>query len=266
MADTNTVLATFMINELNMVNEDETDDNADGLVLYLLSENTVREHVPSVGDFYEVTINSFTENDFKRHFRVCRQTFHEIVREIGPVVVKIERAQGKRPIAVEKQIMVCLWYLCNNTSMREIALLFGVSQSTVFECVHSVCSALCDIRSRLVSWPDDQRQQEISDNFEMDCKIPGIIGVIDGTHITLSNIPDGDNDYVNRKGYPSLQLQVVVDHLRMFTDTYVGWPGSTHDARVFRNSPLFDAAENGHGLLANSFIIGKLHYFNAEPS
>ncbi|XP_061191617.1 uncharacterized protein LOC133199804 [Saccostrea echinata] len=82
-------------------------------------------------------------------------------------------------------------------------------------------------------------------------------GVIDGTHLRLNGIPANDNDYINKKGYPSLQLQVVVHNLRLFTDTYVGWPGSTHDARVFRNSPI---QEDHRIILPNGFIIGDSVY------
>ena len=29
------------------------------------------------------------------------------------------------------------------------------------------------------------------------------------------------------------------------TDSYVGWPGCTHDARVFKNSNIYEELENG---------------------
>ncbi|XP_062576261.1 putative nuclease HARBI1 [Saccostrea cucullata] len=166
---------------------------------------------------------------------------------------------GKQPIVPKKRTMICIWYLCNNTSMREIALLFGLSQSTVFECIHDVCEALCSIRSRVITWPDLQRQQEISEHFEAECKIPGIAGIIDGTHITLTNVPFEDTDYINRKGYPSIQLQVIVDHMLLITDSFVGWPGCTHDSRVFRNSPIYEELENAM-LNPNIFIIGDSAY------
>lgn len=35
-----------------------------------------------------------------------------------------------------------------------------------------------------------------------------------------------------------MQLQAVCDHRLMFRDIFVGWPGSSHDGRVFRKSPL----------------------------
>ncbi|KAJ8953818.1 hypothetical protein NQ318_006666 [Aromia moschata] len=33
-------------------------------------------------------------------------------------------------------------------------------------------------------------------------------------------------------------MQVVCDHIRKIRDVFIGYPGSVHDARVFRNSPL----------------------------
>ena len=38
--------------------------------------------------------------------------------------------------------------------------------------------------------------------------LPDDIGCVDGTHIRLSNVLGGDADYINRKGYPFVQLQV----------------------------------------------------------
>ncbi|XP_038132030.1 protein ALP1-like [Cyprinodon tularosa] len=34
-------------------------------------------------------------------------------------------------------------------------------------------------------------------------------------------------------------MQAVCDHQGRFIDTYVGWPGSVHDSRVLRHSPLY---------------------------
>ena len=83
------------------------------------------------------------------------------------------------------------------------------------------------------------------------------MGIIDGSHITLTNGPNVDQNYSNRKGYPSLQLHFILHHMLLITDSFVGWPGCTHDARVFRNSDIYDELENGI-LHPNFFIIGKI--------
>lgn len=46
----------------------------------------------------------------------------------------------------------------------------------------------------------------------------------------------------------------------LMRDAYTGWPGCTHDARVFRNSSLFDKAENGQCVMHGKFIIADSAY------
>ncbi|KAK3235603.1 hypothetical protein CYMTET_54210 [Cymbomonas tetramitiformis] len=50
---------------------------------------------------------------------------------------------------------------------------------------------------------------------------------------------------MNRKSYYSMNVQAVADFDLLFMDITVGWPGSVHDARVFRDSHLFRCGENG---------------------
>lgn len=46
----------------------------------------------------------------------------------------------------------------------------------------------------------------------------------------------------------------------MIRDIYTGWPGSTHDVRVFRNSELFAKAEAGNCLDIDKIIIADSEY------
>ena len=60
-----------------------------------------------------------------------------------------------------------------------------------------------------------------------------VIGAIDGCHIGIKGQQFCNENYINRKGFPSLLLQAVCDHQYVFTSCYAGWPGSSHDAHVF---------------------------------
>jgi len=40
------------------------------------------------------------------------------------------------------------------------------------------------------------------------CHLPGVVGFVDGSHVRLSSALGGDKDFYNRKGFPSIQLQV----------------------------------------------------------
>ncbi len=46
-------------------------------------------------------------------------------------------------------------------------------------------------------------------------------------------------DYYNRKGWHSILIEGTVNHVGLFTDVYIGWPGRVHDAKVFANSTLY---------------------------
>jgi len=67
-------------------------------------------------------------------------------------------------------------------------------------------------------------------------RIDNVTGTIDGSHVPISCSRLQPADYVNRKGFYSIILQV--DQTLAFTDIHVGWSGSIHDACVFSNSPL----------------------------
>lgn len=56
------------------------------------------------------------------------------------------------------------------------------------------------------------------------------------------------------------KLQAVVDSDLMLRDIYTGWPGSTHDARVLRNSSLFNNATAGQYFDVNKYIIADNAY------
>ncbi|XP_059914034.1 putative nuclease HARBI1 [Gadus macrocephalus] len=77
---------------------------------------------------------------------------------------------------------------------------------------------------------------------------------IDGCHVRIKppSGPDG-HCYRNRKLFSSIILQAVCDHQGRFLDTYVGWPGSVHDSRVLRHSPLYRSLypPPGHFILAD---------------
>ena len=58
----------------------------------------------------------------------------------------------------------------------------------------------------------------------------------------------------------SYLLQIVVDQHMVITSVYTGWPGCVHDARVLRNSMLYDQAEEGNLFGPDKFIIGDSAY------
>ena len=74
----------------------------------------------------------------------------------------------------------------------------------------SVCKTPTDLRENVICWPTNKAQyQTIADDFEEVAGMPGVICVIDGTHIRIPGPSEHRDAYINIKGgTPSMQLQM----------------------------------------------------------
>ena len=120
-------------------------------------------------------------------------------------------------------------------------------RTTVHNVVHRVCGCVVEAMPRVIRLPSTaEGQREVSEGFARLARhgaFARAMGAIDGCHVRIKSPgePHGQ-DYFNRKLFPSIQLQAVCDHAGRFIDVFVGYPGSVHDARVLRHSPLFQSA------------------------
>nr|CAI5862178.1 unnamed protein product [Callosobruchus analis] len=89
--------------------------------------------------------------------------------------------------------------------------------------------------------------QQAREKFYQIARFPRCIGVIDCTGVKIQS-PGGEiaEIFRNRKCYFSINVQTVVDADLKIRDIVARWPGSTHDAEMFRNSTLYHRFETGH--------------------
>ncbi|KAG5063015.1 hypothetical protein JHK85_004198 [Glycine max] len=93
-----------------------------------------------------------------------------------------------------------------------------------------------------------RRLLETTQAFEELTSLPNMCGAIDTTPVHLRNNPNPNtnpNFYRCRYGYPSLLLQVVSDHKKIFWDVCVKAPGGTDDSTHFRDSLLYHRLTSG---------------------
>ncbi|KAK5648352.1 hypothetical protein RI129_003244 [Pyrocoelia pectoralis] len=113
---------------------------------------------------------------------------------------------------------------------------------------------------QFVRWPNMEQLPVIVRKFQTRSRgFPGVIGAIDGCHIPCKQPVGNAVDFYNRKGFHSIVLQGVCDDKGRFIDCFIGMPGRMHDARVFRNSVLFEQLRNGM-LPAENHLIGDSAY------
>ena len=91
----------------------------------------------------------------------------------------------------------------------------------------------------------EEEVQKLAARFYSERGFPQCIGAIDGTHIPIKKPKNNAVDYVNRKGFYSLNVQACVDANCCFFDVNIKGPGSVHDARVFANSTINQYLRDG---------------------
>lgn len=102
--------------------------------------------------------------------------------------------------------------------------------------------------------------------FMLKYNFPGILGVIDGTHVSISALPKAiERAFVNRKGTHSINVQIVCNSDMVITNINARYPGSTHDSFVYNNSQVYTFLENLYHERPNewNWLIGETNKKNS---
>lgn len=135
----------------------------------------------------------------------------------------------------------------------------GTRQPTVSNVVWEVAQKIYARANRWICFPSSNNQlQDAMRDWQKANRFPFAIGAIDCTHINLWKPTLYGNEYINRKGNASFNVQAIVDAKAKFLAVDCSWPGSVHDARIWRNSPIktFLEGRNECGAL----LIGDMGY------
>uniref|UniRef100_A0A8C6L7L8 DDE Tnp4 domain-containing protein n=2 Tax=Nothobranchius furzeri TaxID=105023 RepID=A0A8C6L7L8_NOTFU len=193
----------------------------------------------------------FNQEDPRPDFRLSRESF--------VVLLNLLNQDRRHGWGATIETLVFLFWLASGTSYRVVSRVFGMPRSTVHDIVHRVTEDVVAILHQVIHLPKTPEEMEVvSRGFAGLARHRAFMkaaGAIDGCHIRIKapSGPDGQC-YRNRKLFPSIILQAVCDHQGRFIDTYVGWPGSVHDSRVLRHSPLYRQSAfppPGHFILAD---------------
>jgi len=155
-----------------------------------------------------------------------------------------DRNQSLSPM---NQLLVALRFYATGTFQLVVGDTFAINKSTVCRVLHHVTRSIASLRDKYVKFPMTQQQQhDTMKLFYSNSKLPGVVGAIDCTHVTIQS-PGGDDAeiYRNRKGYFSLNVQLVCDSTSYITDIVCRWPGSVHDSTIFDNSHVHAMFESG---------------------
>ncbi|CAH2003442.1 unnamed protein product [Acanthoscelides obtectus] len=128
---------------------------------------------------------------------------------------------------------ICLRYLGDLGYQQGIAQELGVSQAMLSRTVDRIVHSIVAQSNEWIKFAATSHElMEAKRIWQSMYKFPTAIGVIDCTHIGILKPNRHGDEYINRKGKPTLNVQATCDAREMFSSVDVTWPGSVHDSRI----------------------------------
>lgn len=145
-----------------------------------------------------------------------------------------------------------------------IADFAGVCTSSVSTILQKVTFAIAQLRPNFVKMPRTEAEMTaVAEGFYAICRFSRAIGAIDCMHVKIQS-PGGDEaeNYRNRKGYFSLNVQAVCSFDMKVSNIVARWPGASHDQTIFNISNLKMQLERGD--YGPFILLGDSGYSNTR--
>ncbi|KAI2645094.1 hypothetical protein H4Q32_024121 [Labeo rohita] len=179
--------------------------------------------------------------DHRAHLRLSLPSVRSLIG-----AVRLESDHGwERHI----EVLVFLYWPAHAASYTVVSQTFDIPKTSVHDIVHRVSRAVLGILRKVICFPTGDDLEAVGVGSAQLARSPAFsraVGAIDGCHIRIKPPANNSHCYYNRKLFHSIQLQAITDHRGKFLHIFVGYPGSVHDARVLRNSPVYTGSLYPH--------------------
>lgn len=191
-------------------------------------------------------IELYNGEHFRQRFRFSKESVRDFIMPalLLDLTRPTRRSQALTPI---QQLCTALRFYACGSYQRVVGDTLGLHSSTVSKIVRHVSTSIVRrLKNTYITIPDNQNELfEISNDFREKCHFPGVIGAVDCTHVRIAKPARDPLMFVNRKGYYSLNCQMICDTKLRFWNVVARWPGSTHDSRIMDNSAIGNKLETG---------------------
>ncbi|KAF2879989.1 hypothetical protein ILUMI_26177, partial [Ignelater luminosus] len=186
-----------------------------------------------------------TSNPFDMPNEVFRRLYCFLTLEKSPKIPKVVR------------FIMALHFYAQGNYQKSARTHCPMSQSAVSNCITSVTNAIVNnFSGRVIKFPSTLNETTEKNGFFQKFSFPGVIGIIDGIHISIvpsvfGRIPPRAV-FPNRKSYYSINCQIVCDSNLKILGICARYPGSVHDSAIWMRSNIYNELKN--------------HYRNGEQS
>ncbi|XP_031131589.1 protein ALP1-like [Ipomoea triloba] len=171
--------------------------------------------------------------------------FTTVVDKLKPYIT-----QSQLSLPSDYAVAMVLSRLSHGLSAKALASRYGLEPYLISKITNMVTRLLATkLYPEFIKIPVSRRRLvETTQGFQELTSLPNICGAIDGTPVRLHHLPSdtiNSSMYYCKYGFPSILLQVVADHKKVFWDVCVKAPGGFDDATHFRDSLLYNRLISG---------------------
>lgn len=186
-------------------------------------------------------------------------TIHETVTE----VVTSDDFDIDSIIPLNLQMYVSLWYMASHETFSTISNHLGITIQNTYKIVGKVFKWIIKFRlPNKIKWPNAIERSLIKRSYQNVKGITNVVGSLGCYHIRIPEPTSLQTDFLNKRKYHSVRLQIVVDHRKKFLDVTIGDPGSMSDSKVLKESTLANKLKSDFNNLmdTDAVLLGGVIY------
>ncbi|XP_017469372.1 PREDICTED: putative nuclease HARBI1 isoform X1 [Rhagoletis zephyria] len=204
------------------------------------------------------------EEIFSRFLRFPKSLCWDLIQELKPH----DNYTRKSRIPLELRFISVLYFLSNGSYQSCIgnSHFAAMSQPSVSRNIKQICRMVVEHKHVEISFPNSaDHYNSIKRGFHNKFAIKGVIGAIDCTHVAIISPPSSTagvvpHEYMNRKGYCSINVEAICDEELIFRNVNARFPGSCHDAGIWTTSPVRIKLIREHVSGAFKWLLGDSGY------
>ncbi|NXX94076.1 ALPL protein, partial [Centropus bengalensis] len=167
---------------------------------------------------------------------------------------------GGGAISPETQVLAALGFWGGGSFQTRMGDAMGISQAGGGRCVANVTEALVERAPGGGGFPEDEAAvQSLKDDWGGGAGMPGVLGVVDCTHVGGGAPNAEDLSYVNRKGLGGGDCLMACDSRGALLSAGGGGPGSLPDCAVLQQAALGGGFESR--LQKDGWLLGDSSFF-----
>ncbi|XP_055640385.1 putative nuclease HARBI1 isoform X2 [Toxorhynchites rutilus septentrionalis] len=235
--------------------EDDTDDEE------YVNISIERRRIRDTSNPLDQPDKSFIES-----FRVSKDIYKHLLHIIEANINRVQRFTSVPPTIM---LAASLRFFVGGNYQKGVGddRFIGLAQPTMSKVLQSVLNTIeANVCPDVIQFPSsEQAINAIKNAFYKRTGFPGVMGCIDGTHVSII-LPARDKQlYHNSEGFHSLNVMLVCDHTLTIRYLDANHPGSSHKSSAWNDSllkeTLADRYDSGD---KNTWLIGDAG-FPLEP-